>query len=124
MNTPEAITSMRFFQGRGAPSVYHLTKEEFTNMMIGHLTARTDFETGLSSWAASLRFLLYKLVFWLACSAPVNPAFNTISRWSICCGHWSTIDTERAHEVVIARWEQQEDNDGELQNSIWKCVRR
>lgn len=54
LNTTEGITPLAFHLGRGRRSVYDLTEEEFTDMVLSHLSGGCQPETMLSSWAASL----------------------------------------------------------------------
>lgn len=60
LNTFEGITPRGFADGRqGHRSAYHLTKDEFTTMIVDHLRGR-HIPTEFSSWTSSLRFLLCK----------------------------------------------------------------
>ena len=61
LNTTKAITPLAFFRGQGRHSVYGLTQTEFTKMALDHLRTMRGFNTELSSWAASLSFVMENL---------------------------------------------------------------
>jgi len=56
-NTTQAIIPVAFLKGKGSKSVYHLSRDHFTAMAVGHLTGAHN-STELSSWASSLAFAL------------------------------------------------------------------